>query len=107
MIMIKAHKIFRIILITLLINIFLLCFVYIEAALNCEPSLQDGYDDLNALRAFRDLYLMKNSLGKKFVEAYYKCSPPLAEFIADKPALRGMVRLLFKPMVWMSKKVTK
>ena len=34
------------------------------------------------LRRFRDFYLMPNGIDRIFVKAYYKYSPPLADFIA-------------------------
>jgi hypothetical protein len=53
---------------------------------------------IDALRAFRDAYLMKSSTGRKFVEAYYQHSPPIARAIADRPWLRALVRVLLLPI---------
>jgi len=64
-------------------------------------------DDVNVLCEFRDQYLLNNSFGRKFCELYYKNSPPVAEFISDKPKLRAAVRFLLKPIVWLAKMVTK
>ena len=63
--------------------------------------------EIQSLREFRDQHLMKNPLGEKFVDLYYKYSPLAAEFISDKPGLRAVVRFLLKPLVLMSEKVTK
>jgi len=63
--------------------------------------------DIQYLRKFRDQHLLKNNIGKKFVGLYYKYSPPLAEFISDKPKFRAVVRFLLKPLVWVSEKITK
>jgi len=65
------------------------------------------HEDVDTLRDFRDQHLITNSLGGKFVELYYRYSPPAAEFISDKPALRAVMRFLLKPLVWLSEKVTK
>ena len=52
-----------------------------------------------ALRGFRDQYLLKSELGIKFVNLYYRFSPPIAEFIKDKPFLKSQIRLLIKSIV--------
>jgi hypothetical protein len=55
---------------------------------------------LKILRDFRDQVLLKNALGSRFVEAYYKLSPPVAAFIAKSDFLRAVVReVLIDPMV--------
>jgi len=60
------------------------------------------HEEVNTLRALRDQHLMKNTLGRRFVELYYRYSPPVAEYIQDKPNLRRAVRLMLKPLVWVS-----
>jgi hypothetical protein len=55
-----------------------------------------------ALRQFRDSYLLTNKLGAKFVEAYYKYSPPLADYIAKHDNLRSIVRVGLAPLVGFS-----
>lgn len=60
-------------------------------------------EEINALREFRDSYLLKDGLGKKFVWYYYTHSPVVARFIEDKPLLRAIVRLVLKPLVDISK----
>ncbi|WP_025027156.1 Ig-like domain-containing protein [Caldalkalibacillus mannanilyticus] len=51
------------------------------------------------LRNFRDQFLLTNGLGKKFVEFYYKHSPPIAQFIADSEILKFTVRTLLLPAI--------
>ena len=51
------------------------------------------------LRQFRDDYLLTNAPGRAFVAFYYRCSPPLADFIARHTLLRGLTRLLLTPLV--------
>ena len=51
--------------------------------------------ELNTLRDFRDQVLLKNPLGSRFVEAYYRVSPPIADVIAESDFLRAIVRDLF------------
>ncbi len=53
------------------------------------------------LRKFRDRYLLPNSIGKAFVQAYYHYSPPFANFIAQHDVLRGIVRVALLPLVGM------
>jgi hypothetical protein len=56
--------------------------------------------ELNILRDFRDQVLLENTLGSRFVEAYYKVSPPVADFIAKNDFLRAIVReVLVDPVV--------
>jgi hypothetical protein len=60
------------------------------------------------LRRFRDLYLMPNIIGRAFVKAYYKYSPPMAEFIAKHEILRTMVRWGLAPLIavsWITLKI--
>ena len=54
------------------------------------------------LRRFRDLYLMPHRIGRVFVHAYYKYSPPMADFIAKHDSLRAMVRISLLPVVGVS-----
>jgi uncharacterized repeat protein (TIGR02543 family) len=51
--------------------------------------------ELDILREFRDVVLLPNSLGAKFVSLYYKTSPPMANFISRHEVLRKVVRLGF------------
>jgi len=71
-----------------------LCFIA-TAAYGTETAGQ-----LDILRDFRDQVLLKNDLGSRFVEAYYKVSPPVADFIAENDFLRTVVReALIDPVV--------
>jgi chitinase len=54
------------------------------------------------LRRFRDLYLMPNSIGRTFVKAYYRYSPPMANFIARHDTLRTMARWSLVPLIAVS-----
>ena len=70
------------------------CFIA-TAAYGTETASQ-----LNVLRSFRDQVLLKNTVGSRFVEAYYKLSPPIADFIAKSDLLRTVVReVLIDPVV--------
>jgi hypothetical protein len=60
------------------------------------------------LREFRDRFLLTNPVGKAFVDLYYTCSPPIADFIARHETLQAAVRLSLLPVVgvsWMSLKI--
>jgi len=52
------------------------------------------------LRVFRDNYLLTNRAGRKFVELYYRFSPPLAGLIARHPLLRMFTRWALTPLVY-------
>ena len=54
---------------------------------------------VKVLRQFRDIYLLPDSLGHAFVDAYYKYSPPIAGFIAEHDTLRAVVRCALLPVV--------
>jgi len=70
------------------------CFIA-TAAYGTETASQ-----LDILRDFRDQVLLKNALGSRFVEAYYRLSPPVADFIARNDFLRAVVReALIDPVV--------
>ncbi|MFH1752563.1 MAG: CFI-box-CTERM domain-containing protein, partial [Candidatus Omnitrophota bacterium] len=55
--------------------------------------------EIDILCAFRDRHLLKNRLGKAFVKFYYKNSPPLADYIGERPYLRRIVRGMLRPVV--------
>ncbi len=54
------------------------------------------------LSRFRDRYLLTNEFGNKFVELYYRYSPPLARYIAGRPYLKTLVRLGLLPLIGFS-----
>ena len=49
-----------------------------------------------------NLHLLTNKTGTKFVEVYYKYSPPLADYIAEHDSLRSAVRIGLAPLVGFS-----
>ena len=55
--------------------------------------------EVRVLSDFRDRYLVDNFMGRKFVEVYYRLSPPLAGFIERHPVLRKCVRMQIAPFV--------
>jgi hypothetical protein len=57
---------------------------------------------VKVLRDFRDKILLNNSFGKGFVQAYYRYSPPIADFISKHDNLRAIVRLSLLPVVGIS-----
>ncbi len=59
--------------------------------------------EVNTLEKVRDEYLLTNELGRVFVSAYYKYSPPLADWIAKHPTMRKIVRIGLYPIVGLSK----
>jgi hypothetical protein len=56
---------------------------------------------IDVLREFRDVVLLKSAVGSQFVALYYQFSPPIANFIAGHEFVRTLVReLLIDPIVW-------
>ena len=56
--------------------------------------------EVMVLRDFRDNYLLTNSIGKALVEFYYATSPSIADYIAERPILRGVIRICLTPIVY-------
>ena len=56
-------------------------------------------DEVKCLCAFRDRYLMTNDPGRALVSAYYRLSPPAANFIRERESLRRVTRACLKPVV--------
>ena len=54
---------------------------------------------LESLRVFRDRFLTTNRPGRALVRFYYRYSPPLADFMADRDWLRALVRGLLIPVI--------
>ncbi|HXZ29805.1 MAG TPA: CFI-box-CTERM domain-containing protein [Dehalococcoidia bacterium] len=72
-------------------------FCFIATAAYGTPSAQQ----IDALREFRDVVLLKSAAGSQFVALYYQLSPPVADFIARSDLSRTLVRkLLVDPIVW-------
>jgi len=49
-------------------------------------------EQIDVLRQFRDESLSKSSFGVWFIKNYYRFSPPIADFIAEREVLRTLVR---------------
>jgi hypothetical protein len=63
---------------------------------------------VKVLSKFRDHFLLKNRIGRRFVHFYYVYSPPMADFIKEHDHLRAMVRLILMPLVgisWLALKI--
>jgi hypothetical protein len=58
-------------------------------------------EEIQILPEFRDEYLLTNSMGRVFVDFYYKVSPPIADFVTEHPGLKPIVRSGLVPVVAM------
>ncbi|NIO21888.1 MAG: hypothetical protein GTN76_14445, partial [Candidatus Aenigmarchaeota archaeon] len=54
------------------------------------------------LREFRDVFLLSNSLGRKFVHFYYQYSPHMANLIEEYAFSRFLTRQALFPVIGMS-----
>ncbi|MCG8432065.1 MAG: hypothetical protein MJA29_12950 [Candidatus Omnitrophica bacterium] len=52
------------------------------------------------LRAFRDQHLLRRPWGRSLVDFYYRHSPAMAAYMAEREMLRKTVRVLLQPVVW-------
>jgi hypothetical protein len=59
-------------------------------------------EEIQVLREFRDEYLVTNPVGSTLVDIYYRVSPPIAEFITERPSLKPIVRAGLAPAVAIS-----
>jgi hypothetical protein len=55
--------------------------------------------EVQALRAFRDRYLLTSAPGRMFVEWYYQHGPAAAALLNDHPGYKPMVRAALMPAV--------
>jgi len=55
--------------------------------------------EVKILCEVRDKYLLQSEAGREFVRLYYKFSPPIAEFIKNRPLLKALVRYFLKSLV--------
>ncbi len=60
----------------------------------------DMAPQVQALRDFRDRRLMASAAGRRFVDWYYRVSPPVADAIRPHDGLRAAVRTLLWPLVF-------
>jgi hypothetical protein len=58
--------------------------------------------EVQALRDFRDAYLLTNGPGRHFVRWYYRYGPLAADFIDRHPMTKPVVRTLLTPLVILS-----
>jgi len=56
-------------------------------------------EEVRILSRFRDDFLLKSDIGKELVEVYYWLSPPVAEFIKDRPFFKAIIRTHLKILV--------
>ena len=62
-------------------------------------------DEVKILCSFRDEVLVQSGIGRRFVNFYYRVSPPVADFIRGRPILRCLIRLHLKPIIMLMKEV--
>jgi len=69
---------------------------FIATAVYGDPNAPE----IDVLRDFRDETLLTNPTGQKLVEFYYQYSPPIADFISNRPIAKVLIKeALIKPAV--------
>lgn len=58
--------------------------------------------EVETFRQFRNQFLIPHDFGRAFVKAYYKYSPPSANFIAQSKILRFAARVMLYPLYFFS-----
>jgi len=58
--------------------------------------------EVKMLSRFRDEHLLKNAYGTAFVKFYYRHSPPIANYIAQREGLKKIIRICLKPLIGLS-----
>lgn len=56
--------------------------------------------EVQLLREFRNRYLLSHAPGRRLVVIYNTLSPSVARAIAQSDALRGLVRIVLRPVLW-------
>lgn len=56
-------------------------------------------DEVVAFRAFRDLYLRTNPLGRRFIMLYYRFGPILAGIIGQRSSLKTTAQMFLTPLL--------
>lgn len=59
-------------------------------------------EEVETFRQFRNHFLIPHDFGRLFVKAYYKYSPPAAEFISQSEVLRFIARVMLYPFYFFS-----
>ena len=55
--------------------------------------------EIGVLREFRDQHLLTNPLGAMFVDCYYRMSPRVADFVAERGWVGAVVRIWLVPVI--------
>ena len=54
--------------------------------------------EVQTLRQFRDRYLLAHGPGRLLVAAYYRLSPPIAQWVAGHDGVRAILRVALRPV---------
>jgi len=57
-------------------------------------------EEVETLRRFRDRHLLTSGAGRALVAAYYRLSPPIAEWLREHEGARAAVRTALRPLAW-------
>ncbi len=63
----------------------------------------DMAEEVVTLRRFRDDHLLSNGPGREFVRIYYRYSPPVADYLRGREAMRTAARWSLWPVVFVIK----
>ena len=78
----------------------------VKACVVATVSYGSPFDEkVSLLRDFRDRFLLKSAMGRKFVDFYYTYGSAVATAVAPHEWLKGMIRILLLPLVGVAKLV--
>jgi len=66
------------------------------------------HEKVITFKQFRDQFLIKSALGRRFIYFYYKQGPKLAQFISKSESLKAISRAILWPawgVAWLSLKI--
>ncbi len=75
-------------------------FIKEQSCFFLSAGFQDQHYILDYFRTFRDTSLLKNTLGKMFVDSYYEYAPAYTHYIYNSPVMSSLMRGIGYALFW-------